>query len=165
MALSAQSFKPHIFPTGFREKIGKDFAFAAGAEMLSRALDGVAQHALMSCSFFGSQDHALKQADALLICQVTYAKRGRTFHDAQSANETGVFDARWSITMRVIPLADRAAVRQLLLETGLPKLVKPWLDRHAHLTGQTGEACLDIIYHRTKGELATAERIKLEPRK
>jgi hypothetical protein len=165
MALPVHTLKPHIFPTGFREKIGKDFAFAAGAEVLSRALDGIAQHSLLSCSFFGSQDHALRHADELLICQITYAKRGRTFHDAQSANDTGVFDAKWSIIMRVIPIADRAAVRQLLMETGLPKLVRPWFDRHAHLTGQNGEACLDILYHRTNGELTSAERMKLEPRK
>ncbi len=35
--------RPHIFPTRYRGKHGKSVSFPVGAEILSRALDGVPQ--------------------------------------------------------------------------------------------------------------------------
>ena len=41
----------HIFPTNHRDKHGKSVSFPLGAEVLSRALDGIAQHAMIGCHF------------------------------------------------------------------------------------------------------------------
>jgi hypothetical protein len=70
----------HIFPTTHRSRHSKFLSYPVGAELLSRALDGVPQHGAISCDFTAGNMNATAVAGrigeaALTITYDTIAKR------------------------------------------------------------------------------------------
>ncbi len=136
---------PHIFPTLHRDKHSKLVAFPVGAEVLSRLLEGVPQHALMTCSFYAGNPHR-DRGPIIHVLHLMYRQRARTFFDAKTADESGVFEPRWSVTVFSVPSDLRQEIRTALMDTELAQTVRPWLLEHHHLTGKTGEYALVLEY-------------------
>jgi hypothetical protein len=153
----------HIFPTSHRDKHAKTLSFPLGAEALTRALDGVPQHGMLTCSFYAGSPHRDPQDDAHFLLQVTYRRRARSFNDGGDAAERGVLDPRWAITVFAVPQGLRHLAKTLLLEQGLPALARPWLIKHAGLTGQTGGAGLVLKLDVFDKTLISAETHNILP--
>lgn len=136
----------HIFPTLHRDKHSKLVAFPVGAEVLSRLLEGVPQHALMTCSFYAGNPQRNQGKPIIQVLHLMYRKQGRSFFDSRTAGERGVFDPRWSVTVFSVPQHLRHEIRTALIDTELEETVRPWLLEHHHLTGKTGEYALVLEY-------------------
>ena len=152
----------HIFPTSSRSNHSKEVSYPIGAEALSQALDGVPQHDRISCDFYGggAHDHGKPQ---LYVLNVRYEKQARRFSDSAFALERGVFDPRWKISVFAVPRQLRGAIKLLLLEQGLPDLVRPWLIEKSHLTGQTGGSALWLEHFRADNVLKPTIREEILP--
>jgi hypothetical protein len=153
----------HIFPTSHRDKHAKTVSFPLGAEALSRTLDGVPQHDLLTCSFYAGGPHADKDKEQIHLLHVTYRQRARSFFDSGDAGARGLFDPRWSITVFAVPKGLRHLAKTLLLEQGLPALARPWLIKHAPLTGQTGSAGLVLKLDVFDKTLTSTETLDILP--
>jgi hypothetical protein len=152
----------HIFPTSSRSKHSKEVSYPIGAEALSHALEGVPQHDRIVCDFYGGgqHDHGKPQ---LYVLNVRYEKHARRFSDSGSALERGVFDPHWKISVFGVPRQLRGAIKVLLLEQGLPDLVRPWLIEKNHLTGQTGGSALWLEYVRADNVFISTIREDILP--
>ena len=152
----------HIFPTSSRSKHSKEVSYPIGTEALSAGLIGVPQHDRIVCDFYGggAHDHGKPQ---LYVLNVRYEKQARRFSDSASALERGAFDPHWKISVFAVPRQLRGAIKVLLLEEGLPDLVRPWLIEKSHLTGQTGGSALWLEYFRADNVLKPTIREEILP--
>jgi hypothetical protein len=116
----------HIFPTSSRSKHSKEISYPIGTEALSHALDGVPQHDRIICDFYGGRPHDDGKPQ-IYVLNVRYEKQARRFSHSGSAFERGAFDPHWKISVFGVPRQLRGAIKLLLLEQGLPDLVRPWL--------------------------------------
>jgi hypothetical protein len=158
------SSPPHVFPTLDRPRHSKLMGYPIGAEALSRALDGVPQHGLITCNFFASNPHHEQNKLPLAyFMSASYSKEARSFHHGQSADVRGVFDPRWKILIHAVSVTLRAAIKRALLEDGLQSVVRPWLIENAALTGKTGGAALILHYDRERDEIVSEARIGIPP--
>ncbi len=153
----------HIFPTSSRSKHSKDVSYPIGAEALSLTLDGVPQHELITCNFYAGYPQYDDGKPQFHVLHATYRKQSRKFHDAKSALERGVFDPHWQISVFAVPRQLRGAIKLLLLEQGLPDVVRPWLIEKTHLTGQTGGSALMLEYVRANKVFKSTTREDLAP--
>lgn len=142
----------HVFPTRHRDKHGKSVSFPIGAEKLSRALDGVPQHAGLGCRFFVGDIERRKMRETEHVLHVVYSRQLPTQHFAMSAAESGVFDPHWSITVFAVPTGIRHQVKTLL-ESALRERVKPWLIEHAGIENRPGQCALTIEFDTVNGAL------------
>jgi hypothetical protein len=161
MTLNAD--EPHIFPTCHRGKHGKSVNFPVGAEILSRALDGVPQHALIGCHFTVGDMERRPVKDLEHVMHVVYSRQLRAFHHAQSADERGVFDPKWAISVFAVPSTLRHPIRTLLIKDALPNIVRPWLIANGNVTGRTGSRALTIMFNSIEGVLTHETHDKLMP--
>jgi hypothetical protein len=152
----------HIFPTSSRSKHSKEVSYPIGAEALSKALDGLPQHDRIVCDFYGGgqHDHGKPQ---LYVLNARYEKQARRFSDAGSALERGVFDPHWKISVFAVPRQLRGEIKSLLIEQGLPDLIRPWLIEKNHLTGQTGGSALWLEYVRADKVFKMTTREDISP--
>jgi hypothetical protein len=120
----------HIFPTSSRSKHSKEVSYPIGAEALSKALDGVPQHDRIVCDFYGGRPHDDGKPQIYVL------------------NARYVFDPRWTISVYAVPRQLRGEIKLLLLEQGLPEIIRPWFITKSHLTGQTGGTALWLEYVR-----------------
>ncbi len=155
---------PHIFPTIDRPKHSKLLAYPIGAEVLSRALDGVPQHGKVACEFFaGNPHHEQNKRQLLYFMAITYEKVARSFHHGPLSEVRGVFDPRWRIHIHAVPAETRAAIKQQLIENILPSTVYDWLCEKAAMTGRTGTAALILNYDQSKAQIITEKRAHFPP--
>jgi hypothetical protein len=153
----------HIFPTSSRGKHSKEVSYPIGAEALSRALAGIPQHGLITCSFYAGYPQYDDGKPQFHVIQFTYQKQARKFHDSKSALERGVFEPRWGIHIFAVPRHLRGVIKLLLLEQALPDVVYPWLIEKSHLTGQTGGSALILEYIRAEEVFKYTTREDLAP--
>lgn len=139
--------KPHIFPTQSRTKHSKLVSFPVGAELLSRALDGVPQHAMLACVFSAGSLQRDLGKELIYVMSIGYTKHLRTHFDSSDAGTRGVFDPRWEIWVHAVPVAMRADVKKALVETGFPNIIRPWLMANGNITGKTGNYGMRIEYN------------------
>jgi hypothetical protein len=151
---------PHLFPTAHRSRHSQSLSYPVGAELLSRALDGVPQHAQLSCDFTLGNVQA---TDQLFVMSVMYRRRARSFFDGADAGARGVLDARWSITIFTVPRVFRHAIRQGLEAGIIPAVVTPWLVERAQIGDSVGEASLMVTFDTVTRRLSTSSRDNLEP--
>lgn len=156
---------PHIFPTHSRSKHAKDMSFPVGAEILSRALDGVQQHSALRCVFSGGSSHHDTGREVLYLMSVGYTKQARSHFDSGDAGARGVYDHIWEIWCHTVPNTLRSEVKQALLETGFPTMVRPWLMENAGLEGKTGSAGIILEYNRIDRKLIATIAMLIEPEK
>ncbi len=155
--------KLHIFPTSSRAKHSKEVSYPIGAEALSRTLDRVPQHELITCDFYAGypqHDHGKPQINVL---NIRYQKQARSFHHGQSAEVYGVFNPRWEISIFAVPRQLRGEIKLLLLEQGLPEIIRPWLIEKSHLTGRTGGSALWLEYVRADKGFKSTIREDIDP--
>jgi hypothetical protein len=155
--------QPHIFPTLNRTKHGKSVSFPVGAEVLSRALDGVPQHAMLGCHFtVGDMERRAVHASEHVL-HVVYSQQVRSHHHSKDAGERGVFDPKWSISVFAVPSTLRHQVKTLLVKECLPNVVRPWLMANGGITGRSGSQGLMIMYDTINGVLTHDTRDGLLP--
>jgi hypothetical protein len=152
----------HIFPTSSRSKHSKEVSYPIGAEALSHGLEGVPQHDLIICDFYGGGQHD-RGKPQIYVLNARYEKQVRSFSYSQSGLEHGVFDPYWKISVFAVPRQLRGEIKSLLLEQGLPDLVRPWLIEKNHLTGQTGGSALWLEYVRADKVFITTTREEISP--
>lgn len=152
-----------IFPTKWRSKHSKLVAFPVGAENLSRALDGVPQHGEIACVFSGSVLQQDVGKTLIYVMSVGYTKHARNHSHSGDAALRGVFDPRWEIWTFTVPATMRADIKTLLLETGLPDIIRPWLIENENITGKTGSSAIAIEYNVIKKRLETRVSASLLP--
>jgi hypothetical protein len=153
----------HLFPTSYRLKHSKHVSYPLGAEALSRALDGVPQHELITCDFGpGSLQNDLDKLD-FQVLHVIYRKQLPSFYHTRDAAERGVFEPSWMIRVFAVPVAVRSPIKRLLIEDALPRLVRPWLMEKHHLAGKTGESLLMLGYSRGLAEMVCTVREAMLP--
>jgi hypothetical protein len=156
---------PHIFPTASRSKHSHLVSYPVGAEILSRGLYGVPQHNELKCTFStGSLQRDLGK-ELIYVMSVGYTKRARSHFDSGDAGERGVYDPRWEIWIFTVPLTYRSEIKQALVETGLPSMIKPWLMANTGIAGKTGNAGIILEYHVLDNALVPTIRSNLEPDK
>jgi hypothetical protein len=154
---------PHVFPTSHRDKHGKAVSFPLGAELLSRALDGVPQHEALTCSFHAGDIQRHPGKPMLHVMHVMYRKQARSFHHAQDAGDRGVFDPKWSITIFAVPTALRHEIKSSLAGQVLADVVRPWLIAQAGVTGKSGECALTLEYDTEEKLMRANTREALQP--
>jgi hypothetical protein len=159
----ADPSKPYVFPTLSRAKHSHLVSYPIGAEALTRALDGVPQHAALTCSFYAGNTHQHLDKPRQLALSAAYNKRARSFYDGQDADARGVFLPRWSITVFTIPRTLRHAVKTSLLADGLPRLLRPWLVGNAGFTGKTGSSAINLDYDVATAAWVTTVRHEIQP--
>jgi hypothetical protein len=136
----------HIFPTKSRNKHSKLVRYPVGAEVLSRALDGVPQHGVLSCTFTATDSHRRREGSEMYVLNAVYSKRARSHYDGADALARGVLDPRWEIWVFAVPTTVSGMIRQQLLETGLPEMLRPWMLENASIDGKTGRASIMIVF-------------------
>jgi hypothetical protein len=154
---------PHIFPTRDRAKHSHLVSYPLGAEALSRALDGVPQHADLSCSFIAGNTHQFLDKPRQLCLSVVYQRRERLFNDGPQSEVRGVYAPRWSITVFAVPRDVRHAIKTVLMTVGLPEMVRPWLIDNAGIIGKTGHIALNLEYDRLDEVLVQDRRQAILP--
>jgi hypothetical protein len=154
---------PFIFRTKSRARHSKLVSYPVGAEILSRALDGAPQQAVLTCTFTAGNPHRDAGKERFRVMHVSYHKRARNHFDGADAAARGVFNPFWEIWIFDVQTALRAKVRRALTETGLPLMVLPWLIENAGLDGQTGEAVIILEYDIVEQGLVATVRRKMAP--
>jgi hypothetical protein len=160
-----QQEAPFIFPTKSRARHSKLVSYPVGAEILSRALDGVPQHGALTCTFTAGNPHRDAGKDRFRVLHVSYRKRARSHFDSADASSRGVFDPFWEIWIFDVQVSLRAEVKKALTETGLPLMVRPWLIENARIGGKTGEAVIILEYNAVEHALVATVRRAMAPGK
>jgi hypothetical protein len=163
MSDPAPRSEPYIFSTLYRDKHSNLVSYSLGAEALSRALDGVPQHAALTCQFFAGNAHQHLDKPLQLVMSASYQRRNRSFHDGQDADARGVFLPRWTITVFAVPRTLRHAIKTAVLTEGLPSIVRPWLVENAGISGKTGGSAINLDYHVADAILVATARAAIEP--
>jgi hypothetical protein len=154
-----------VFPTSSRAKHSKLVSYPVGAEILSRALEGVPQHPQLTCTFTAGNPHRDLGNEFFRVMHVHYRKRTRSFFDREDAASRGVFAAFWEIWIYDVLIAHRADIKKALIETGLPDMVRPWLLANANIDGKVGEAVLSLEYRTVEKILIPTARNGIQPEK
>jgi hypothetical protein len=153
----------HIFPTRHRDKHGKAVSFPLGAEALSRALDGIPQHAMIACHFYVGDMERRPAKPLEHVLHVAYSQQQPNVFTAASAAERGVFDPKWSITVFAVPGTARHQIKTLLTTDALPHVVRPWLIKNEGVTGRAGSTALVIQFDTVNGVLTSEANENLLP--
>ena len=147
----------HIFPTLHKDKHSKLVAFPLGAQALSRLLEGVPQHDLLTCGFTAG-DHADREKTIVSVLMLMYRKSAQQFASSKHDVDRGAFDSQWLITVFAVPTELRHEIKSALIESRtvgsetveseLEKTVRPWLLEQFAIHGKTGECTLILRYDR-----------------
>lgn len=155
--------QPDIFPTRHRDKHGKLVSFPVGAELLSRILEGVPQHALIGCHFYVGDVERRAVRPLEHVLHAVYSRQSPNVFTAKSAADNGVFDPKWSITVFAVPSTMRHPVKLLLINEALPNIVRPWFLAQGGITGRRGKSELIIEFDTAEGVLKHTVRDELLP--
>ena len=161
MRLLKQKYPPQakpalpVFPTRHRDKHGKAVSFPLGAEILSRALDGVPQHGLIGVHFYVGNIERRPLRPREHVLHVTYNGQA-SLHDNNQ-------ERIWSITVFAIPCTFRNQMRALLVGDALPNVLRPWLMDNSAIAGSSGSSALTIEFDTDTGLLITNSIDKLQP--
>jgi hypothetical protein len=155
--------KPYVFPTQSRAKHSKFVSYPVGAENLSRALDGVPQHATLQCVFTAGNPHRDVGKKQFRVMHVLYRKRERSFYDGEDAESRGVFEPKWEIWVYDVRVEQRFEIKKALMDVGLPLMLRPWLIANAALHGQSGEAAFMLDYDAIEKVLIPSQGTKISP--
>jgi hypothetical protein len=154
---------PFIIPTSSRAKHSKLVSYPIGAEILSRALDGVPQQRALTCTFSAGNPHRDVGKEIIRVMYVHYRKRARTFYDGEDAASRGVFAAFWDVWVYDVLVEQRAEIKKQLVEVGLPTMVRPWLIANAKIEGKIGEAVIKLDYNTSIKTLISSTNNGIQP--
>lgn len=156
---------PFIFPTNSRARHSKLVSYPVGAEILSRALDGVPQDLALTCTFSAGNPHRGARSEHFRVMHVSYRKGAKSHFDGADALSCGVYDPFWEIWIFDVQVSLRAKVKQVLTEIGLPLMTRPWLKENAAIEGRTGEAVITLEYDMAKDGIVPISRTNILPEK
>ncbi len=147
-----------IFPTDSKDKIGKDFSWPLGAEAISAALSNVLQANLIGLQFMSPDQISLRYHLPPLVFEATYYFRGPTVFSPQGSLSTS-----WQINIRAVQRMQRHRVKTLLLENGLPNLIKPWLQENYRPDVREGDARVRLWFDPIEDCLIARQYGKFSP--
>jgi hypothetical protein len=152
-----------MLPTSHRDKHRKEVSFPLGARDISIGLAGVPQFSLMTLSFHGgNQQQNLHLKPRFRVFSVLYRRRALTHNDGAVAKSSGVLDPKWHVSVAVVPVAFRRAIKSLLLEK-LEHVVRPWLMDAAQQPDAIGELAMSFDYDVASGALIQSTSNTKEP--
>jgi hypothetical protein len=163
MADTSSASVPYIFPTLHRDKHSHLVSYPLGAEALSRALDGVPQHAQLTCRFTAGNTHQHLDKPLQLVLAGSYLRRERSFHDGPNADARGVFLSRWSISVFAVPRTLRHAIKMSVFNDGLPNILRPWLTKNAAIAGKTGGSAINLEFDIATGKMVATVAHAIQP--
>jgi hypothetical protein len=146
--------KPHIFPTrGRRDKHSRLLSYPIGAEILSRSLDGVPQHAMIDCVFRAGNPHLQRRVPHLTVLTLTYNGQPLSRTVPMWWIKRGWLEPGWTIRVNAIPRKFSNDVRLKLVEDVLPGRIRDWLIHKAPLDGQVTLYGITISLEVASGQL------------
>jgi hypothetical protein len=157
--------KPLVFPTVSRNKHSKLVSYPVGAEVLSRAFDGVPQHGSITCTFVAGNPQRTLTQEQTRVLDIRYRRRDRSFHDGEHAESMGVFQPKWEIWVYDVPVALRHEIKTRLVEDALPNAARNWLIKQAALDGKFGNAAICFDYNKIDKMLLVSEGEDIAPLK
>jgi hypothetical protein len=163
--IEADESKPFVFPTASRTKHSKLVSYPVGAEVLSRAFDGVPQHQAITCSFVAGNPQRTLTQEQTRVLDIRYRRRDRSFHDGENADSLGVFQPKWEIWVYDVPVALRHEIKTRLVEDALPNAARNWLIKQAALDGKFGDAAICFDYNKIDKVLLVSEGKDIAPEK
>jgi hypothetical protein len=163
--MESEEPKPFIFPTITRHKHSKLVSYPLGAELLSRAFDGVPQHSAMTCTFVAGNPQRTLNEEKTRVLDIRYRRRDRSFYDGENADALGVFQPKWEIWIYDVPVALRHEIKALLVEDALPNVARNWLMKHAAIDGKFGNAAICLDYNKIDKVLHVSEGQDIAPEK
>jgi hypothetical protein len=155
--------KPFVIPTMSKAKISHLLSYPVGAEMVTRALDGVPQMNQLALQFYHWTDNALRRGNYEFL-RVEYLK------GVAPAEEYPIFLYRrpplvqyqWEILVQPVPRIKRHNIRTYIGETALAA-IKNWLMERAELKAR-GSTVLAFFFDEEKDEITMHQIERLEPR-
>lgn len=154
-----------LIPTRYKSKIGFEFSYPVGAELLSEALGDTPQAKDMTIWFRERNwlrgGKKIAPGDCYAVLELSYRKLRPTVFMPRAAEGRRHLGPRWSLYVSAVPRKARHLIRQRL-EIALPMVVRPWL--LAQKDGAEGSAWLILEYNPGAGQLTRRVGGKPMPR-
>lgn len=148
MVSGEQRRRPPFRTSTPKAKIGKDNSWPIGAELLSAALFDVPQSEFIQLEFAEADRISLKEDRPPLVFEAEYYFKGATIFSPR-----GSLSPSWRLVIRAVPREWKHNVKSLLLEQGLPQIVRPWLVENDGPPRREGSALLRLWYDPVDGRL------------
>ena len=122
----------NIIQTSYKTKLPKEFSYPSGAEMLSRALEGVEQYDELEVGFYdfigfrSDFQKTLKEAEPLKVLLASYRFHEKTISSSQLHIDRGWYDPAWKISIFAVPREYKSRIQNELLANGF-NIVRDWL--------------------------------------
>jgi hypothetical protein len=149
-----------MLQTGYKARLPKGWSYPVGAELLSRALDGVAgatPNALHFSDYRIRNRHDRQQREQDVPYRVLSVGYSGPHGDAEIAAfaAQGLTDG-WQIKVDPVPSDRRAWVRACIVAEGLPR-IRSWLLRAQVAIAQQGRGGCSVLYHEGRERLLFKE--------
>jgi hypothetical protein len=142
-----------------KAKIGKDYSWPVGAEAISAALLDVPQRELLSLAFGPDDRFHARSGLPPLVMEARYYFRGPSV----SSPNRPLFQPTWEIRISAVPRTEKHQVKTLLLEQGIPELIKPWLFQMWGPDRREGSAGIYLLYEAAEERLICKRYGKVGP--
>lgn len=135
-----------LFPTARKAKIGKDFSWPMGAEAISSALADVPQAALIQIEFHAPEQHYSPETRHPIVMGARYYFKGNSVFFARRPEIPRPSTPTWNVEVWANYRTFKVRIRELLVEKGLPNVIKPWLIQNDGEAGREGEALVRLYF-------------------
>ena len=133
-----------MIPTVSKFKIPQTHSYAINAKLISEALLSVPQFEALTLHFYGHWALTDKRKIHPLL-NVNYSNFRETQYSPKSFAAKGFYNKSWEIVVYSILRQQKAEVKRLLLDEGLPKM-KEWLSAKRSSTWLEGRRTLSILF-------------------
>lgn len=151
------------FPTASKAKIGKDFSWPLGAEAVSAALGDVPQADLIKLEFHSPEPHYSPELRPPIVLAARYYFKARSIFFPRRPEIPRPSTPTWNIEIWANHRVLKARIGPLLLEHGLPYVIKPWLVHNDGPLGREGEALVRLYFDRANDTLISQQWGAIEP--
>jgi hypothetical protein len=135
-----------LFPTAGKAKIGKDFSWPVGAEVISSALADVPQAALIRIEFHAPEQHYSPETRPVVVMGARYYFKANSVFFARRPEIARPSTPTWTVEVWANYTSLKERIRKLLVERGLPNVIKPWLVQTDGEAGREGEAQVRVYF-------------------
>jgi hypothetical protein len=135
-----------LFPTARKAKIGKDFSWPMGAEAISSALADVPQAALIQIEFHAPEQHYSPETSPAVVMGARYYFKANSVFFARRPEIPRPSTPIWTVEVWANYTSFKGRIRKLLVEQGLPNVIKRWLVQNDGEAGREGEALVRLYF-------------------
>lgn len=135
-----------LFPTAGKAKIGKDFSWPVGAEVISSTLADVPQAALIQIEFHSPEQHYSPETRPPIVMGARYYFKANSVFFARRPEVPRPSTPTWTVEVWANYRSFKGRIRKLLVEQGLSDVIKPWLVQNDGEPGREGEALVRLYF-------------------